>query len=96
MTLGNAKAGTAENLVIPGKTPEGMPALPAGCSGPDYAALRGMNTIVCRADDSRRGYVTITLGAKRAERAPFGVVDAVIILALLLCTGAVLRLALAG
>lgn len=53
--------------------------------------------MICKADDSHRGFVTITLGpVRRADKARFGVLDAVIILALLLCTGAVLRLALAG
>jgi hypothetical protein len=54
-----------------------------------------MNPMICKADDTRRGFITITVGpARRADRARFGLLDALIIFGLLACTAAVLRVAL--
>jgi hypothetical protein len=54
-----------------------------------------MKSVVYKADGSRGGFITATIvPANRTHPSNFGVLDAVIIITLLLGTGALLRLVL--
>lgn len=55
-----------------------------------------MKSVLCKADGSKGGFVSITLApANRSAQARFGLVDMIIVLAFLLCTAGLLRFVLA-
>ncbi len=54
-----------------------------------------MKSVVYKADGSRGGFITASIvPANRRHTSSFGVLDAVIVITLLLCTAALLRLVL--
>ena len=58
--------------------------------------MGGMKSVVYKADGSRGGFISATIiPANRRHESKFGVLDAIIVITLLLCMSALLRLVLA-
>ncbi|MEY2430027.1 MAG: hypothetical protein QOJ40_2912 [Verrucomicrobiota bacterium] len=57
--------------------------------------MGGMKSVVYKTDGSRGGFITASIiPANRRHESKFGVLDAIIVITLLACTSALLRLVL--